>query len=125
VEEAVGEETDGRHGVDDGEHVVELEGALPRPVVRLVHVPQGGVPQRPVRPPRPELHPDLHARAHSEISPNFANAQVYLEPTKERPRTAAPTESANVPNISLTGTSPPCSARRRKIPALWRKIPSN
>ena len=60
VEEAVGEEGDGRRGVDDGEHVVELEGPLPRPVVRLVHVPQGGVPQRPVRPPRPELHPDLH-----------------------------------------------------------------
>jgi hypothetical protein len=63
VEEAVGEEGDGRHGVDDGEHVVELEWALARPVVRLVHVPQGGVPQRPVRPPRPELHPDLHAHA--------------------------------------------------------------
>jgi hypothetical protein len=95
-------------------------------VVRLVHVPQGGVPQRPVRPPRPELHPDLHARAHSEISPNFANARSSLSrANKGAPRTAAPTESANVPNISLTGTSPPCSARRRKIPALWRKIPSN
>jgi hypothetical protein len=40
----VTEEGDGRHGVDDGEHVVELEWALARPVVRLVHVPQGGVP---------------------------------------------------------------------------------
>jgi hypothetical protein len=38
------EEGDGQHGVDDGEHVVELEWALARPVVRLVHVPQGGVP---------------------------------------------------------------------------------
>jgi hypothetical protein len=61
VEEAVGEEGDGRHGVGDGEHVVELEGTLPRPVVRLVHVPQGRVPQRPVRPARPELHADLRS----------------------------------------------------------------
>lgn len=59
VEEAVGEEGDGRHGVGDGEHVVELERALARTVVRLVHVPQGGVPQRAVRPLRPELHPNL------------------------------------------------------------------
>lgn len=74
VEEAVGEEGDGRHGVDDGEDVVELEGPVARPVVRLVHVPQGGVPQRLVRPLRPELHPDLHrSRAHGEelISPVF------------------------------------------------------
>jgi hypothetical protein len=32
-------------------------------VVRLVHVPQRGVPQRAVRPPRPELHPHLHRQA--------------------------------------------------------------
>jgi hypothetical protein len=29
-----------------------------------VHVPQRGVPQRPVRPPRPELHPDLRPELH-------------------------------------------------------------
>jgi hypothetical protein len=50
VEEAVCEEADGRHGVDDGEDAVELEGTLARAVVRLVHVPQGGVPHRAVRP---------------------------------------------------------------------------
>jgi hypothetical protein len=71
VEEAVGEEGDGRHGVDDGEHVVELEGPLAWAVVRLVHVPQGRVPQRPVRPPRPELHPDLQAQQNKKKSAKF------------------------------------------------------
>ena len=64
VEEAVGEEGDGRGGVGDGEDVVELERAVARAVVRLVHVPQRRVPQRPVRPPRPELHP--HRRPHRQ-----------------------------------------------------------
>lgn len=40
VEEAVGQEGDGGDGVDDGEDVVELEGAIARAVVRLVHGPQ-------------------------------------------------------------------------------------
>ena len=35
-------------------------------------------------------------------------------------RTAAPMESANVPNISATGTSPPCSAHGRRVNANFR-----
>jgi hypothetical protein len=62
VEEAVCEEGHGRDGVDDGEDVVELEWPVARAVVRLVHVPERRVPQRSVRPPRPELHPDLRGR---------------------------------------------------------------
>lgn len=70
VEEAVRHERDGRDGIYDRKNVVELERALSRPVVRLVHVPERGMPQRFVRPSCPKLHPHL--------SQNKQNSHLYV-----------------------------------------------
>jgi hypothetical protein len=106
VEEAEGEEGHGGDGVDDGEDVVELEGPVAGAVVGLVHVPERGVPQRPVRPPRPELHPDLRepSRRRRLLTGKCKSILLARVP---RVLTAAPTDSAKVPNISVTGISPP------------------
>lgn len=79
-------------------------------------MPQGGMPQRSMRPSRPELHSHLKQRPKPVITTEIiydntpASSQIY----KEGKLTAAPTDRANVPNISDTGISPSCQIAKKK-----------
>jgi len=91
----------------------------------LMHVPQGSMPERLMSPSCPKLHTHLKIR-NSQL--NFLlkiqfkkkkNPIGIPKPSKKLNElksksvkgllTAAPTDRANVPNISDKGTSPPCT----------------
>lgn len=142
VEEAVREESYGGHGVDDGEHIVELKWTFPGSVVGLelseFHRNQSenqkiffflslaGDPMRiwwdlitSCMCQREACHRALWAHLAQNSIPTCAKVKLTAQMEEREPeeeekkstidgkRTAAPTESAKVPNISDRGTSPP------------------
>ncbi len=80
-QEAVGTQAHRWHGVDDGEHVVVLEGAQPRHVMALVQPPARLkiVPQRLVGITRPHLHANL-PESHESIITLYLNVMDVREP---------------------------------------------
>lgn len=92
----------------------------------LVHMPQGSVPESFVSPSCPKFHSHLKIKitqfdsaTKSPKDYNFLNFQS-LKFSKEQisELTAAPTDRANVPNISDIGTSPPYTKNKTQISLL-------